>query len=40
MTENLKKFLETVSKSDELTARIGSMGKRSLSPWRRNWALN
>lgn len=30
MTENLKKFLETVSKSDELTARIGSMGKEEL----------
>ena len=30
MTENMKKFLETVSKNEELTSKIGSMGKDEL----------
>ncbi len=30
MTENLKKFLETVSKDEALTAKVGTMGKDEL----------
>ena len=30
MTENMKKFLETVSKNEELTAKIGTMDKDAL----------
>ena len=30
MTENLKKFLETVSKAEALTAKVGTMGKEEL----------
>ena len=30
MTENLKKFLETVSKDEALTAKVGTMGKAEL----------
>ncbi len=30
MTENLKKFLETVSKDEALTAKVGTMGKEEL----------
>lgn len=30
MTENMKKFLEAVSKSEELTAKVGGMGKEEL----------
>ena len=30
MTENMKKFLEAVSKNEELCAKIGAMGKEEL----------
>lgn len=30
MSDNMKKFLEAVSKSEELTAKVGSMGKDEL----------
>ena len=30
MTENMKKFLETVSKSEELTAKINGMDKEAI----------
>ena len=30
MTENMKRFLETVSKDEALTARVGAMGKEEL----------
>ena len=30
MTENMKKFLETVSQNEELCAKVGAMGKEEL----------
>ena len=30
MTENMQKFLEAVSKNEELTAKVGAMGKEEL----------
>ena len=29
MNENMKRFLEAVSKSGELTAKVGAMGRKS-----------
>ena len=38
MTENLKKYLETISKNGELAAKLNTMTKEDLLALPRSWA--